>query len=100
MHRSPRRVSDPPYVFVIRTMFASRTSRSGSVHADGRRRRTAALRPHHAHAVPGILFARFLAFAFVTLEEARHEELLRQRRQLYTPRLAVVDDLVLIVEVD
>jgi len=37
---------------------------------------------------------------FVALEEAGHEELFRERRELHAAGLPVVHDLVLIVDVD
>ena len=40
----------------------------------------------------GYLRARRLALAFVALQEAGHEEFLRQRRQLHAAGLAVADD--------
>ena len=52
-----------------------------------------------ADAVPGILLVRRLPLPFVALEEAGHEEFLRQRRELDAPGLPVVHDLVLVVEI-
>src|SRR5215217_3490091 len=52
-----------------------------SVHAHRRRSRDFSERLDAADARPGVLFAGALADAFVTLEEAGDEELLRQRRE-------------------
>src|SRR6187200_1877603 len=49
-------------------------------------------RPHVAHPVPRVLPAGRLALGLVPLQEARHEELLRQRRQPHPARPAVIDD--------
>ena len=57
-------------------------------------------RPHVPHAVPRIESRRGLALRLVALEEARHEELLRQRRQPHAARLAVADDALGIVGID
>src|SRR6185503_17163856 len=70
------------------------------IHAHGRRRREAAIRPDAADAVPRKLLARRLPLPFVALEEAGHEEFLRQRRQLDAAGLAVADQLVRVVEAD
>src|SRR5215207_7500912 len=43
-----------------------------------------------AHPVPRVLRGRALALAFVTFEEAGHEELLRERRQADAPGRAVI----------
>src|SRR5262245_2847436 len=59
----------------------------------------AAIRPHAADAVPGVLRVRGLAFTLVALEEAGHEELAGQRGQLDAAGLAITHDLVLVVEV-
>jgi hypothetical protein len=66
---------------------AIRNSCDASVHSDCRCRRKARygrtpLAPSH-----GYWLARRLALAFVALEEARHEELLGQRRQLHAAGL-------------
>ena len=70
-----------------------------SIHADGRRRSECAERPDTAHAVPRIEIARRLALALVPLEEARHEELLRQGRQHHAAGVAVVDDAVGVIRI-
>src|SRR6266550_8287229 len=70
------------------------------VHSDRRRRREYPIRADAADAVPGKLVARRLALAFVALQKPRHEELLRERRQLHAAGLAVAYHPVGIVEVD
>src|SRR5438445_2576335 len=52
-----------------------------------------------ADAVPGELLIGRLAFAFVALQEARHEEFLGERSQHNTTGPAVVDELVGIVKI-
>src|SRR5262249_14431225 len=71
----------------------------GSLHPHRRRRRDLVERPHAADAGPRVLLVRRLALALVALGEARHEELLRQRRQQHAPGLAHLDDLVVVLEV-
>jgi hypothetical protein len=46
------------------------------------------------------LLARWLAFAFVALQEARHEEFLCQRGELRAARFTVADDNGRVVEID
>src|SRR4051794_21490385 len=72
----------------------------GSVHANGCRRREAAIRPHSADAVPRVFLVRRLALPLVALEEAGHEEFLCQRRELHAAGLSIFDDPVLVVELD
>src|SRR5262245_26541387 len=59
-----------------------RTGIFNSVDSYRGRRREAPERPDATDSVPRILFVRRLALAFIPLEKAGHEELLRQRRQL------------------
>src|SRR5262245_27339099 len=56
--------------------------------------------PHAADAVPGIRGVGRLALALVALQEARHEELLGQRREPDPARLPVLDDALGVVRVD
>src|SRR5262245_42647699 len=69
------------------------------IHPNGGCRCEPAVRPDPADSVPRILLARRLALALVALEEAGHEEFLRQGGQLDAAGLAVADDPVRIVEV-
>src|SRR5262245_33438311 len=71
-----------------------------SIDAHGRRLGQPAEWPSAADTIPGILHARWLAFAFVALQESRHEELFGKRGKLRSAGFAVADDAVRIVEVD
>src|SRR2546423_14083623 len=66
------------------------TGKCTSVDSYGRRRGEATIWPDAADAVPGIFFVRRLALAFVALEEAGHEELLGERRELHAAGLSVL----------
>src|SRR5438552_18987454 len=72
---------------------------SVSVYPDRRARRKPAEGPYAADAVPGVLLIRRLALAFIAFQEARHEELLRQRRQHDAAGLAVRDHFIRIVKI-
>src|SRR5438874_1589012 len=63
-------------------------------------RRERAVRPDAADAIPPELLARRLALPLVALEEAGHEEFLREGRQAHASGPSVLDHLPLIVELD
>src|SRR5688500_7746096 len=73
---------------------------SSSVHANRRGRGQAAEGANPADAVPRVRSAGLLTLPLVALEEAGHEKLLRERRQLHAPRLTVLDDSCRIVQID
>src|SRR4029453_6740410 len=71
-----------------------------SIHTDRGGRGKTPEWPPPADAVPRIPFVRWLPFALVALEKSRHEEFLRQRRELHAPRFSVTDDGVRHIEID
>src|SRR3954452_20979417 len=80
-------------------MKGAATNNRSSVDADRGRLREAAERTHAADPVPGEAVAGRFALAFVALEEAGDEELLRQRRQPDATGLSVLDQPRRVVEV-
>src|SRR5262249_53323531 len=82
---SARGVRNSTFMPPPRSLIAFQSGRVAAsltlIHAHGGRRREAAERLDAADAVPRVLLAGRLALALVALHEARHEHLLRQRRQ-------------------
>src|SRR4051794_20805887 len=71
-----------------------------SVYANSRRLGQSPEWAHAADAIPRKPFAGRLAFSFISLQEAGHEELLRQSGQFRTTGLAIADDQIRVVEIN
>ena len=78
---SPNRQTRTRPPLVRLTSAERRAPSADSIHTLHHRRREPRERTDVADAVPRILAARRLALGFVSLQESRHEELLRQRGQ-------------------